>query len=285
MVRKSIVSLLLVLLLTLGCTCAFAVSAVVDGAGLFTADEIGRMEKVIEQIRSKYKVDAYVLTTYDFPSGLTDKQIQDRVDVWYEQNGCGIGSDRAGVVYAIDMSNRASVISTAGVMIDYLDDDRKEDIQDYVYDNGLSSGRYGAAGIAAMERVMDWMRKGRERGQFRYDETTGERLSGLYNPLTIFDILIALGAGGAVALIFGGSVKGGYALKGGTYVYNVAEKVKGTFIKDEEQFLRQSTHIVRRPPPQAGGGHSSGGSSRPHGGSGVHVSSGGMSHGGSVRRF
>ena len=124
MVRKSIVSLLLVLLLTLGCTCAFAVSAVVDGAGLFTADEIGRMEKVIEQIRSKYKVDAYVLTTYDFPSGLTDKQIQDRVDVWYEQNGCGIGSDRAGVVYAIDMSNRASVISTAGVMIDYLDDDR-----------------------------------------------------------------------------------------------------------------------------------------------------------------
>lgn len=254
---------------------ALAGEMVVDDAGLFTQAEIRQMEEIITRIRDTYQMDAVVVTSR--APGYNDTQ--DFADLYYERNGYGLGDDKAGLLYLIDMRNRVPCISTSGVMIDYITDSREESIIDAGYDD-LRRGNYGRALIASLNKVEDFMDKGREEGTFRYDEVTGERLGGIYNALTSGEIIVAAMAGLAVAGVIWMSVSGTYQLKGSTYSYDLDRNSTLTLTKDTEHFVRQfSTRTPRSTGTgSGGGGHSSGGS-------GVHRSSGGVSHGGGGRRF
>ena len=98
-------------------------------------------------------------------------------------------------------------------------------------------------------------------------------------------MLIAAAVGLVVAVVMYTSVSGKYNLKGSTYRYDRGANTDCQFTKNEEQYLRQSTNVMRHATNNGGrsGGGYSGGSSR---GSSVHRSSGGRSHGGGVgRRF
>jgi uncharacterized protein len=126
------------------------------------------------------------------------------------------------------------------------------------------------------------MNKGRDEGSFRYDEVTGERLSGYYNTLTTGELGVATLAGGGVALAVFLSISGSYSLKGSTYTYDRNGNSSITFTRDEEAFVRQ---FSRRTPRNTGTHGASGSGGHRSGGSGVHRSSGGRSHGGGGRRF
>ena len=278
MVKKLIVALLLLMLPLI----ALADVQVVDDAHLFTENEIARMNEIIAQVEKEHQVDLVVLSTYDVPKDNTESmwRVKTYADNFYDNGNYGLGGDFSGMLILLDMNNRVVWLSTGGVMIEYINDDREEVILDdgYAY---LSKGYYGEAMIAALNRTSRYMDKGRAEGTFLYDEVTGKRLSGIHNALTDGEIGIAAVAGAGVALMCWMSINGSYNLTGSTYSYSKSANASVKLTKDDEVFVRQFVRKSLRSTSSSGG---SGGGSR-SGGSGVHHSSSGRSHGGGGRRF
>ena len=158
-------------------TVALADTQVQDDAGLFTADEIAEISAICDRIESAYQVDMFVLTSQDVPSGQTTAYADD----YFDYNGLGMSDDRAGMLYLIDMHNRQCWISTRGVMIDYITDEREEGILDAGWDEMLDK-EYGQSVIKVLKQTEKYLKQGRTSGQFRYDEVTGRRLTELYEP-------------------------------------------------------------------------------------------------------
>lgn len=274
---KKLVALLTVLLLAP--VIAWADAQVIDRADLFTATDVNEMEEIISRIEAEHQVDLVVLTTYDVPDDDSESmwRIRNYADDFYDHGGYGLGPDFSGMLILLDMNNRAIWLSTGGVMMEYINDTREEDILDRAYEK-LSYGSYSSGVQAALHRVEHYMNKGRAEGTFLYDEVTGERLSGMYNALTSGEMLLAGIAGAAAALVVYMSVNGSYNLKGSTYSYHVSDNASVTLTQDDERYLRQFVTRTAR----GSGSNGSGGRS---GGSGVHRSSSGRSHGGGGRRF
>lgn len=278
MVKKLMLLLTLLMLLPV---IALADGQVIDNAGVFDADDVMTMEIIIERIESSHQVDMVVLTTNDVPYDYSESmwRIRDFADDFYDQGGYGMGPDFSGMLILLDMNNRAIWLSTGGVMIEYINDMREEDILDRAYEY-LSFGNYASGVQVALERVEQYMNKGRAEGTFLYDEVTGQRLSGIHNALTSGEIMLAGVVGLVVALVIFASVRGAYNLSGSTYSYDEHANSTVNLTRDDEVFVRQ---FVNRTPRNTGSHGSSGGERS--GGSGVHRSSGGVRHGGGGRRF
>lgn len=278
MVRKLLPVLLILLLPVI----VLADVQVIDDANLFNPGEVTEMIDTIARIEREHQVDVVVLTTNDVPTDYSEEmwRVRNYADDYYDNGNYGMGPDHSGMLILLDMHNRVMWLSTGGVMIEYINDSREERILDDAYWY-LEVQDYGKAMIAALERVESYMNKGREEGTFLYDEVTGERLSGIYNALTMGEMGVAGLAGGGLALVIYMSVSGSYNLKGSTYSYDRNANTSVRLTKDDETFVRQ---FSRRALRNTGSHGSSGGGGR-SGGSGVHRSSGGMRHGGGGRRF
>jgi len=282
MVKKLLLFLLMVMLLLPAA--ALADVQVIDECGAIPDSVEERISDVINRLEAEHQIDLVVLVTDNVPTDYSEEgwRIQAYADDFFDNGGYGMGPDHSGMLYMIDLNNRAPCISTLGVMTGFLSDYRIETLFDESY-SSLRYGDYGQAALTVMNRTGDFLKQGREKGNFIYDVETGERLSGLYNPLESFEVLLAAGAGIVVAAIVIGSVGGAYNLKGTTYSYPVEERTTFNMVKDDEQYLRQKVTRMARSSGSDGHGGSSGGHSR---GSGVHRSSSGRMHGGGVgRRF
>lgn len=283
MVRKLFAVLLAALLLLPAAVLAQS-RQVIDDAGVLSDSERDSIQRYIEQIETNHQVDIVVLITYDTPKDYSDSlyRVEAFADDYYDNGGFGMGPDYSGMLYLIDLNNRVQYISTGGVMQYYISDARTEAILDAA-EPFLRRDDWSGAARAAIRRTGEYMEQGRERGVFLYDAETGKRLSGYHNPLEGYEVLIALGGGALVGLIFVGSVKGSYSLSGSTYRYDVSKKSSCTFTLDEEQYLRE--HVSRTARSTGSSGYSGGRSGGRSGGSRVHRSSSGRSHGGGGRRF
>ena len=297
MVRKLIAALLVAALL-LPCA-AFAGSLssrnqefrIKADPALQVVDQEDRIDDAMEQriidaidaIESKHQVDLVVLVTSNTPADYSDSlyRVRDFADDFYDYTGYGMGEDFSGLLYLIDLNNRVQWISTGGVMISYINDMREERILDAA-EPYLKNNNWGYAALAAMQQTGVFMDQGQMKGTFIYDEVTGKRLSGIYNPLEPFEILLAAIAGVAVAAVIVGAVSGSYSLKGRTYAYELKKNSTAEMLADEEQYLRESVTRRARSTDSVGGSSSGGGRSF---GSGSHRSSSGRSHGGGGRRF
>lgn len=265
----------LLLMLALSLSFAAADAQVADNANLFTEGEISQITDICDRIEQKYQVDMFVLTSNDVPDG----QTQSYADDYYDEHGLGIGDDNAGMLYLMDMNNRECYISTCGVMIDYITDDREEGIFDAGREK-MVSGQYGRSVILSLQQTERYLSQGRERGQFRFDEETGERYTLLYNPLTSTEKIVAAAAGLIVMIVFITSISRAYNLKNSTYSYDLNDLSGITLSRNDVRFLREHVTRVKRSDPHA---HPGGGPS--HGGSGTHRSSSGHTHGGGGRSF
>jgi len=278
MVKKLLCTLLLAALLV---PAALADHQVIDAANEIDAAMEQQISDVIDRVEANHQVDLVVLVTYDVPDDYSDSlyRVRDYADDYYDNGGFGMGEDDSGMLILLDMNNRVMWLSTGGVMMEYINDAREEDILDAA-SYYLSWNDYGDAIIAALDRVERLMEKGRAEGTFLYDEVTGKRLGGIYNALTSSEMMVAAIAGAAIALVVYMSVGGSYSLKGSTYSYNRSANANVTFTRDDEVFVRQFSSRT----PRNTGSHGTSGGGR-SGGSGVHRSSGGRSHGGGGRRF
>ena len=102
---------------------------VYDDAGLFSQKETDELESLISDFINLYNMDFVVVTTNDAEG----KSAMEYADDYFDYNGFGIGENRDGALYLIDMDNREAWISTRGVMMYYLTDNRQNSIWDVVY--------------------------------------------------------------------------------------------------------------------------------------------------------
>lgn len=248
---------------------------VFDYAGLMSESEIAGLEEMISGLRSAYNMDFVVLTSNDAPAG----ESMAYADDFYDYNGFGTGAEWDGFLYFIDMNNRVPTISTCGLMIRYVTDDRLNALLDTSY-NYLAEGQYAASATATLSQLDGFIREGIPSDQYNYDDQgntdyyydTEPAVRALSGGEFIASLAIGLGC----ALILFASVKYRYGLKGSTYKYNINANTSVNITGATDVYLR--TNVVRVLKQRSSGGGGSG--------SRTHTSSSGRSHGGgSGRRF
>ncbi|MDD6143526.1 MAG: TPM domain-containing protein [bacterium] len=276
---KQFLAVLLLLLCLFG-TALADTAHIIDEADLFTALEEAELENTILRFQQETDMDFVILTT-DRPMGSQ----QSTADNCYDNGGYGLGQDRSGALYYIDMYERIPYLSTAGRTIDYMTDERIEAAHDSTY-LFLASGDYAGAAQQMIHAVYGYVDAGIPEGQYRYDIVTGQVLTPYHKALTSSEVLVCALIALVAALLFTKSVQGRYALKASTYSYDAASNSSFDLTGKTDDYLRTTTTRTRKAPPPSAGSHSGGSSHHRPGGSGVHHSSGGFTHGGGAgKRF
>lgn len=274
--KKRFVAVCLCLMLCLAAGALADGRRVVDDAGLFSAAQERELEELIEAFQEKTGMDFVIYTSSAAHEG-SQQQVADGL---YDLGGYGLGEDASGILYYIDMYERIPYLTTTGAMIDYMTDERIDDAHERCY-RYLASGDYAGAAERMISTVEGYVARGIPEGQYRYDVVTGRRLTARHKALTLGELLVC-GLGALVAaLLFVKTVEGRYRLKGSTYEYQFRENGQMHITGQTDDYLRTTTTRARRSPPPSSGG---GGGGMHHGGSGVHTSSRGISHGGGAGR-
>ena len=141
-------------LIVLSLTVALADTQVQDDAGLFTAEEIAEITALCDRIEDTYWVDIFVLTSRDVPDG----QTQEYADDYYDAGDFGYDHAHSGMLYLIDMNNRQCYISTCGVMIDYMTDERLNGVLDAGWDEMLN-GECGQSVLKSLAQVEAYLQE------------------------------------------------------------------------------------------------------------------------------
>lgn len=258
---------------------------VFDEAHLFTAEETERLEEEAKALRDQMKADVVLVTAED--AGGRDSQ--NYADDFYDQGGFGTHQDKSGVLFLIDMENRQISVSTSGVMIRFLTDDRIETMMDHAYEYA-SQGDYGGVMDQFLSDTARYYKKGIPGGQYNYDTETGQ--ISRHRSIRWYEALLALGvplfsAAGACA-----NVKREYAMKkerGRAASYNMAYRANAQFTFQDLNDLMVNSYVTQQIIPLSsgrGGGGGMGGFGGGGGGmSSTHTSSGGSTHGGGSRGF
>lgn len=213
---------------------AFAADfAVIDRENLLSEAETARLEKKLEQISDKHKIDMVVLTV----ASLDGKSAMDYADDYYDDNG--YGDD--GVLLLVCVDEGEWWISTAGKCISKLDAESFE--EDLV--SHLRAGEYYEAFVG-------------------FAQTCDGKLSAGKAIAIIVCIAIGLVVGLVTVLVMMSKMKTVRAQRGAdSYV----EGGDLQLTHQSDIFLYQT--VTRRPKPQNnGGGSHIGSSGRRHGGGG-----------------
>lgn len=266
---------------------------VFDLAGLFMETEREQLEERIAEIRKSIRpYDLAVLTADD---GVYDTQ--DYADRFYEDHGIGTDENRSGVLFFLDMENRTTWISTAGDLIGIINDDREEEIfraQDYYL--GISD--WAGAMLVAINMTEEYVEAGVSQGTYIYDESTGDILDDYSQYVDLHDSeyyrrqaiegTIMYTAGGLVlgaiaGLITKAVIKGQYSKKYKQVAYDW--RSKSSLDLTDSQSNITNKFVTTRVIPRETHNNNSGGGFSGGSGSGIHVSSGGMTHGGGGHKF
>ena len=252
---------------------------VVDYAGLLTGEEEENLQQWVQQYKTDLQLDIVIVTTY----GSDGKGVQAYADDFYDQNGYGYGSNKTGILLLIDMESREWYMSTCGDAI-YIFTDYGLDQLGQTIVPWLSSGDYYRAFMAWVSALPPYVEAFRNQSPidgyvppdeyespygdeiYHYDDHVGVRIK----PFPVA-LVIGLVAAAVTVLIMRGTM-------------NTAklQKNAANYLKDGSFRLRRRTdmflysRVSRRAKPK---NNTSGG------GSSVHRSSGGISHGGRGGRF
>ena len=109
-----------------------------DYADLLTSNQEENLLKQINDYINTQKMDMIIVTIDK--NNLAPTQY---ADDFYDFNDFGIGFDKKGLLFLIDMQNREIRISTTGKAIDVYSDLSINNILDYVYDKIKSNNYYG----------------------------------------------------------------------------------------------------------------------------------------------
>ena len=282
--KRKLFSLLLALLLILSLSAAASGAEpdapwVMDNAGLLDSEEIQELNRQIQHLRSELELEIVIVTTY----GTGGKGVQAYADDFYDQNGYGYGSSNTGILLLLDMESREWYMSTCGdaiyIFTDYGLDQLGETILPW-----LSDGEYYRAFLAWLSELSPYVKAYRNGSPIdgyvppdEYESPYGEEIYYYEDHVGIrvkpfpIALLIGLVASGITILIMRSRM-------------NTAklQKSAANYLKDGSFHLRRRSdmflysRVTKTPRPK----ESSGG-----GGSSVHRSSGGVSHGGRGGRF
>ena len=247
--------LLAVLVLSVLVTPVFAASPkVIDNAELLTDSEEAYLEAKAQAIADSYGMDVVILTV----NSTNGRYIEAFADDYYDNNGNGIGPQYSGVLVMLAMDTREWAVSTCGEAIQALPDWTIEALFQLMADD-LSIGNYGAAFTAYLQELEELF------AHYRDSQVIDV---GDYLRIVLISLGIGAAAGGIVILVMRGQMNTAKAQSGATTYLR-----DGSFrlTRHLDLFLYSRVNRTRRQ-------QSSGGSS-------VHRSSSGRSHGGGHGRF
>lgn len=110
MKRKLILLLLCIALLCPVLTASAQEQRILDDAALMTAQQVEDLEDRVRQITGAYGMDVVILTVNAIPG----RSIEAFADDFYDGSGYGIGDDASGVLVVLAMDSREWAISTCG---------------------------------------------------------------------------------------------------------------------------------------------------------------------------
>ena len=274
--------LLLVLVLSLAAP-VFAVETdapwVVDNAGLLDSGEISELNRQIQNLRSELELEIVIVTTY----GTGGKGVQAYADDFYDQNGYGYGSNNTGILLLLDMDSREWYMSTCGDAIYIFTDYGLEQLGEEILP-WLSDGEYYRAFLAWLSGLSSYVKAYRNGSPIdgfvppdAYDSPYGDEIYHYEDHVGIrvrpFPVALVIGLIAALVTILVMRAKMNTAkLQSGAVDY----LKKGSFHlrRRSDMFLYSRVTKTARPKESSGGG-----------GSSVHRSSGGVSHGGRGGKF
>lgn len=285
-------SLLVISLMIAGAqTVLAAEQRVFDDAKLLSTDEITQLNDKIATLTSELNQDFVVVTTNDAQGSTA----QEYADNYYDEHGFGIGENKNGVLFLIDMDNREVYISTCGEMIDYLTDARIKILLNHAVAH-LKKKEYYAAADDFLSKTQSYIISGVPNNQYRQDISDPDYPKGENdntptegnddassteetNPFAVvmISVIIALVVGAACC----GIIAAKYNMSFSAYQYPFRQKSQVQLICVEDRFRNQTLTQHHIDPPDSGNSHSEGGG----GLSSTHTSSSGTTHGGGGASF
>lgn len=276
------VLLLLILILSLAAPASaleYQQPYVVDNAGLLSYDEVAELNRQIENLRDELELEIVIVTTY----GTGGKGVQAYADDFYDQNGYGYGSTNSGILLLLDIEAREWYMSTCGEAI-YIFTDYGLDQLGVTILPWLSCGEYYRAFMAWISGLSPYVKAYRMGDPMdgyappdAYDSSYGEEIY-YYDdhvgiPVQPFPVALIIGLiiAAVTVLVMRGKMNTAKLQK------NAASYLKdGSFRlrQRSDMFLYSRVTRTARPKNTSSGG-----------GSSVHRSSGGISHGGRGGRF
>lgn len=254
---------------------------VFDDAKLFSTDEITQLNDKIAALISELNQDFVIVTTND-AQGAT---AQEYADDYYDEHGFGIGANKTGVLFLIDMDNREVYISTCGEMIDYLTDARIHIMLNDAVTH-LKKKEYYSAADDFLSKAQSYVISGIPDNQYQQDISDPDYPMGETdtespekpNPVAvvIISVIIALVAGAVCC----GIIAAKYNMSFSAYQYPFRQKSQIHFTCVEDRFRNQTLTHHHIDPPDSRGSHGGGG-----GLSSTHTSSSGTTHGGGGASF
>lgn len=273
---------LTILCLSVGLLAGMSASAeesyVYDRAELMSEAERLELHAMAMKLSDDWEMNFVAATTDDTQGKTTQEYADDFYDELFPEN-----EEEDGILYLIDMEHREIYVSTSGLAIRYLTDERIEWVLDEIYPH-VADGDYYMAFVEGMSRTQDFLREGIPQDQYHYDVETGE-IDAYKEPmkLTVGEFLLALFSGLVPAAVTIGIIKAKYQLKFEDFHYDAYTDSDIRLSVKSDRLV--NTFVTHRRIPRnngnSGGGRSSGGGSR----SSVHTSSSGRSHGGGGRKF
>lgn len=239
---------------------------VYDFAELLTPYEEEQIYNKIQEFINNYNMDLVIVTIDDNPRNSAMKFADD----FYDYNSFGKNNSRDGILFLIDIDTRNFYISTTGEAIRVYDDNRIENILDYV-EPYIKSSNYYEATISFIEKSSSYASKGvppsnknsyiDENGDIKYVRKINYFIAVIISGVITFITIIIL-------------VNKNKMIKKSTNASIYVNKSNLNITKRSDQFLTTYTTSISL--------STSGGSS---GGSSTHHSSSGSSHGGGGRSF
>lgn len=113
----------------------------VDNAGLLhDEEELEYIANYMEKVSERLQFDIVVVTT----EGYDQDNIVAFADDFFENNGYGYGEDKDGIIFAVDMLNGEYVLTTSGSGIYAITDEKENQIYDS-FEEDLIEGLYSDA--------------------------------------------------------------------------------------------------------------------------------------------
>lgn len=260
-------SLLLCLLLPLyaSATGIAAEELVTDEAGILSAEEIERLERVAAQVSEQYGCGVYIVTVEDFQS--YGSNVEAASEAVYRQRGMGYGAEKSGILLLLSMADRDYDLAIYGrtaitAFTDYGQEELADSFLPYFRRDDWAGGFEKFVNNAAY--LLQRAAEGDPVDILVYGDTerapmgTGMKLLLSIAPACLISGGVCLGMRGKMKTAKTKTTAEDYVVPGSLQLS-----------VNTDRFLRTTRTVVKDPPPESRGGGHSGGTS---------VNSGGFSH-------
>lgn len=261
---------------------------VVDDADLLTSEEEARLEESAREISQRQACDV-VLGTASYLNGATPMEY---ADDYFDYNGYGYGEDRTGILLLVSMEDRDVWVSTRGEAIQAFTDDGIQYLIEQLF-NDLSYGDYAGAfstyyetadtmlsvyrGTASTQEAEDFNESFDDfvsDSENEWNEARESNRTGRILFRTVIALVIGL-LGAFIPMSVLKSQVRNVHMKTNAANYMRPNSLNLTRNRDVYLYANTTSRVIETNRGNGGG----------HGGSSVHISSSGATHGGGGRKF